>query len=176
MRYMPVVTRSTLSAFSVIVVLSVTACGGGDESSTGAGGPSSGPTVDPDEFVQELNAICKDANTRVGRLNQDADDAGDPQAIADAFDAAAAVYEVSVSKLEALEAPAGDQGTYAGFKRSITRNQGIIRRMATAARAGDTDTISVLSDAADAETTRRLKAALDLGADQCGQTNVGGAS
>ena len=89
------------------------------------------------------------------------------------MDDALGVYEETVPKLESLDPPPPDQAAFTRFVSAINRNESIVRRMGAAARSGDVAEMTALSEAADAETNRRLRAALDLGADDCGRSVTG---
>ena len=145
--------------------MAVTACGGGEDDVGGR----------HDEFVAELNAICKEGNDQVAGLNAAASEAlanSDFAELARTFGEASAAYGEFLPRLDRLDVPAEDAEAFRRYRETLDRQRRLVRRMAIAARNGRTGEIVSLAQAANTEAKQRLNAAVDLGADECGQSNV----
>lgn len=159
-----------------VALLALVGCGSDEGSSpnpipaSADTAPAKSASADHGELVAQMNTLCESANAKLGKANADVTAATSETAAISALDDALAVYEEVVPQLEALDPPPADQAAFESFVRAISRNESIVRRMGDAARAGDSVEIAALNTAADAETDRRLSAALDLGADECGRS------
>ena len=132
------------------------------EESAGAPAPSH------DDFLRELNAICRGANAELSKVNTKAQGADTRGEIASAFEEAGAIYEDSINEVEALEVPPADKSAFDRYLRSTKRSSGLVRRLANA--LFDRKDLSSLNEALDTTQRERLEAAQDLEADDCGQS------
>jgi hypothetical protein len=158
----------------MIAVLAMAGCGS-DDGSTGSPSPAADvdtapATLDHDELVAELNSICASGNSKLGKLNAEFKAATSEAVAIDILEQSLAIYSDALERIDNLDPPAADSAAFDRYVTASGRTEAAMRRLVAAGQAGESGEIAALSDALDAETDRRLTAALDLGADECGRS------
>ena len=111
------------------------------------------PALTPAQFITKLNALCRAGNKQQRKANQ-----------------ATTKAELAVKvnrEIEQLAPPAEDSAAFKRYTTALDRLAGIMSRVADLLNTG-TD-FSGLSSLLDQVDRSRVQAAIDLGADDCGQ-------
>jgi hypothetical protein len=176
----------TRAALAIVLVAAIAAgCGGDDDGSDSAGSsetptttptPTPTPTATPepeithDEFVAQVDAVCREGNRATRRYNrefQQAAEAGDYGQAADIREAALNENRDRIDDFP-TEAPSDEEATYERYLAQVRRIQALEPRIIAALRAGDIQEVQRLSALGQKFRNRRTEAAIDLGLEVCG--------
>lgn len=160
----------------VALALALTACGGNDpEPSAATETPSPTPTqaagVSHDEFVDDLNRTCGGDEQRLKELSERLDESSAAQDYNGAADVIEDIQELAGPHWEqqrALEPPAEDEQAFAEYMDAQRDVQGALARYVRALRAHDDAQLALLGETVKDVQRDRLRAAIALGADECG--------
>lgn len=158
------------------LALALTACGGNDpEPSAATKTPSPTPTqtagVSHDEFVDDLNRTCGGDEQRLKELSERLDESSAAQDYNGAADVIEDMQDLARPHWEqqhALEPPAEDEQAFGEYMDAQRQVQGAMARYVHALRAHDDEQLTLLGEAVKDVQRDRLRAALKLGADECG--------
>lgn len=168
-----------LHRLTVALLAGVVLCGCGDDKTPEQ--TASSPTATPertatagvthDEFVEDLNRTCSGDKRRLDELNdqlsRDAD-AGNYEGAADALQALTSLAEPHWEQQRQLEPPAEDQAAFTEYMDAQQQFQGLMRRYIRALRTHDDDALESMAPLVEDTGNERLRAAIKLGADDCG--------
>ena len=163
----------------VLVGIALAGCGSSASSSSTKTTPSTpaatttsttSAALTHEQFIAQLDDICKRGNQAVDRLNAELDKVADTD-----YAKIASLHEQGVkltvpyrAEVAKLKPPPEDQATFARYQAANKRIDGISERLVVALRAKDNAELNRLSDLAAAEQKKRTEAALDLGSKNCG--------
>jgi hypothetical protein len=150
--------RARVLAAAALAVVSIAAgCGGGGEN----GG---GDLLTSEEFVQQADGLCADANQQIGALSE-------PQNVQELATYAAEALSISEQTLDALGELSPPEDLQAQYDRALElldEQNAIGRQIVDAAEEGDTARIEELSAQAEALEAETDQIAVDLGLQTCG--------
>jgi hypothetical protein len=150
--------KPTAIAAVIAAALLLPACGGDDKSSSG------GDQLTKDQFVQQANAICKDASTNLAKLTRPSSMSGLKAYAAEALPLAQQLQ----SKLKGLNPPSNLKS---GFDDALTDLDGGVTQIAALRDAASSGDLNKVKDVA-----LKLKAskfgskAAQLGLTECGSS------
>ncbi len=121
------------------------------------------------QFVTRLNRLCRAGNRRASSYRQRIDQTDDPRLEAALIEESIKAQTPFTAGVRALKSPAEDRAAFKRYTRSLNRQDGLGLRMADALRAADGGTVVELASMLAENKTRRVTAAIDLGADDCGR-------
>lgn len=128
-----------------------------------AGACGGGSSVSTEDFIDDLEDICRD-------IQRDIDDLGDPEdyaALEDLSKDAQDIFDDGVDRLEELEAPEDLQNDFEDFIAIVADNAEAADDMAKAAGDEDDDAIAEIGDRLEELKADRNDLAEELGADRC---------
>lgn len=143
-----------------ILVAALAGCGGSDSDegdSRQPSPPSAEGTLAGDEFVRQLDAVCKDANPELARINTALTNARDAAragrlSLANTFKTfatllrrASTTTEQFKARLRAIEPPKGERAFYDGLVDSLEQGSSNLRQQVSAAEAQDAAKLRDLS-------------------------------
>lgn len=133
--------------------------------------PSPTPTVTHAEFVKALNASCVKGDAKAGDLENRFESAMERSALREAgglYKEMMSVLRAHVRRIEVLDAPANDSSAMRQYIRAERRILGYGDRMSRSLLDNDLADVQLLVHSFQKERTRRITAAIDMGADKCG--------
>lgn len=161
--------RELLTTLGGICVLALGACGGDDDapivpvpSSTG----TSGPQLDQDEFVDEADSICQEANAALASLSTDTTGAALASTIAEQRD----VYDGTIEQIDGLGPPPEDEATLDDFLDGLASVVDALDKQELAAERDETTQVEALSTDVDSALSEAQAAADDFGLKECSQS------
>jgi hypothetical protein len=156
-------------------------CGSSSNSgSTSNGAPGAAGTkpvstprgLSHDQLIARLNKLCKAANAEIDDLGREFDrrsEAQDYQGVIDVRQDELRLDRQFDRDVAALQPGPSDRDAFDRYRRAVARLTGITERTVTAIRAEDDAAVASLQRTSDRYDQQRITAAIDLGADKCGQ-------
>jgi len=130
--------------------------------------PTPKPTLSQADLVTRMNAICNEGNAKIASLRRGSTESA--EAYARALGTELRIYRVFTPKLEALRPPPEARSAFDRYIQALNRQRGLATRLAAALRSGESEeTIETLKNSISTNTKARILAAIDLGAERCGQ-------
>jgi hypothetical protein len=148
-----------LAAAALALAAIAVGCGGG-----GDGGDGGGDRLTQEEFVEQADALCADANQQIGAL-------GEPQSIQELATFAAeavSISEQTLDSLRELNPPEELQAQYDRALELLSEQNALGREVVEAAEDGDTARIEELTAQAEPLEEEADQIAVDLGLETCG--------
>jgi hypothetical protein len=145
--------RGAVAALVGVLVLLVTACGGG----------GSGARLSKEEFPSQANAICAKYQKQLKAL-------GSPtslEEIPDLVDQALAILNQEVDEISALNPPEELQGDFDKMLAASDRTKAAADDLSTAAKSGDQAAVQKALDEGSAASKEADDLAGNLGLDEC---------
>lgn len=153
--------QARLGAVAALAAIALAAgCGGG------GGGDGGGERLTAEEFVQQADAICEDANQQIDAL-------GEPQSMEELATMAAEAVSISEQSLDALHGlvpPEDLQERYDRALELLDQQTGLARELVTAAENGDTEQVQAIADEGEPLDAEADEIAKELGLTECGQS------
>jgi hypothetical protein len=150
--------RARVVALAALAALALAAgCGGG--------GGGDGDPLTTEEFLQQADAICAEANQQLDAL-------GEPQTIqelATMAPEALSISEQSLDSLSELNPPEDLQAQYDRALELLGQQNALAQELVTAAEAGDQAQIQAIASEAEPLDTEADGIAAELGLTECGQ-------
>jgi len=129
---------------------------------------TSKPTLSQADLVARMNAICNEGNARTTSISRDPTE--NSEEYARALGAELRIYRVFIPKLEALRPSPEARPAVDRYLQALNRQRGLVARLAAALRSGESEeTVEALKSSISTNTKARILAAIDLGAERCGQ-------
>jgi hypothetical protein len=153
--------RSTVAALAVFAACMLAAGCGTDEGGDGAG---EAQRLTKEEYVEEADAICKEANDRIAALPE-------PQStdqLAELGQQVIDIGQAELDRLRALRPPAADEATINGAYDLIEQQLGVAADLVDAARNGDLGQVQQLLDQGEQLNDQADQIARDYGFEECG--------
>jgi len=126
-------------------------------------------TLSRADLVAKMNAICDTGNAQLDKLKKEEASATTNEAAAAFYSSAAAVYGPAITDFEALQPPPEASSSFERYLQSVKRDRGLLTRLATVTRAGETAPAEELKSDLSATSKERVTAAIDVGAERCGR-------
>lgn len=137
------------------------------------GGTPAADAPDRDRYLAALNDICQDYNSspELKRLRARMADltTSDLDEAADVFRQAAELANSDSDRLANLIPPPEDHAAHDRYLAAVNRGNGVLARLAEAYEDGDLGRVQMLVQVQKKASEQRITAAIDLGADRCGQ-------
>lgn len=131
----------------------------------GGGGDGGGDRLTAEEFVQQADAICADANQQIDEL-------GEPQSMEELATMAAeavSISEQSVAALQELVPPEEFQERFDRALELLDQQLELARQLQTAAENGDEAQVQSIADEGEPLDAEADDIAEELGLTECGQ-------
>ncbi|HEY8467859.1 MAG TPA: hypothetical protein VIL04_13770 [Solirubrobacterales bacterium] len=158
------VALAILVGIIILFILLIRSCGGDDEESpitpVGATGAGGAQPLTQEQYIDQADAICAEANTSINRIDPAAEDA-----ILEELQ----LTEQALVRLESLEPPADAPGSLNRFLRQMNRLVDGLDTLQTALERGDAEA-QATAEAAIAEARERAASAAEsFGFRECGE-------
>jgi hypothetical protein len=159
-----------LAGISMLIAAAVlSACGGDDEAPvipvettpTGA----TGAQLDQDEFVDEADSLCAEANTALASISTTGEAGTQAAAIAEQSD----IYDGLIDDIDALGPPPEDETTLDDYLDALASVVDSLDQQELAAERGETDQVESLAADIDAAEAEAQAAADDFGLRDCAE-------
>lgn len=159
-----------LAGISMLIAAAVlSACGGDDEAPvipvettpTGA----TGAALDQDEFVDEADSLCAEANTALASISTTGEAGTQAAAIAEQSD----IYDGLIDDIDALGPPPEDETTFDDYLDALASVVDSLDQQELAAERGETDQVESLAADIDAAESEAQAAADDFGLRDCAE-------
>ena len=128
------------------VAVAIAGCGGDDDTTTDSGASGAtgagGTALTEDEFVDQANAICADANEQVAALDPPT---GDVQGLGDYAQEVVDISEPLIEQMDALVPPEDLQADFDAYVESVRDQSDLAQQLAEAADAGDSQEVQSLA-------------------------------
>lgn len=155
--------QARLGAVIALAAVALAAgCGGGGD----GGGDGGGERLTAEEFVQQADAICADANEQIDEL-------GEPQSMEELATMAAEAVSISEQSLDALNELVPPEEFQARFDRALElldQQAALARTLVTAAENGDAEEVQAIADKGEPLDTEADGIAEELGLTECGNS------
>jgi peptidoglycan DL-endopeptidase CwlO len=153
----------------LIAAAALSACGGDDEAPvipvettpTGA----TGSALDQDEFVDEADSLCAEANTALASISTTGEAGTQAAAIAEQSD----IYDGLIDDIDALGPPPEDETTLGDYLDALASVVDSLDQQELAAERGETDQVESLAAEIDAAESEAQSAADDFGLRDCAE-------
>jgi hypothetical protein len=137
--------RASLLLGALALALSVAGCGDDDESGGGTAGESA-PRISKAEFIEQADELCADFRERRDELTAKADATSDAERQAEIFRELADEAQATGERFDRLPVPPRDQEIIERFSAANRDQIGVVRQIADALDAGDTEAVTALLD------------------------------
>jgi hypothetical protein len=153
--------RARVGAVAALCAVALVAgCGGGGD----GGGDGGGERLTAEEFVQQADAICEDANQQIDEL-------GEPQTLEELATMTAEALSISEQSVDALRELAPPEELQAQFDQALgllDQQNALGRELVTAAEDGDQEQLQAIVAEGEPIQSEARGIAGELGLEECG--------
>lgn len=156
------VALAILVGIIILFVLLIRSCGGDDEEAplVGATGASGTQPISQEEYIDQADAVCAEANNSIDRIDPAAEDAIEEEL---------QITEQALVRLQSLETPPDAPGSLNRFLRQMNRLVDGLDTLQTALERGDVEAQAAAETAITEAREKAANAAESFGFRECGE-------